>query len=295
MILLTGGTGFVGSRVAHALRAEGKEVRCLVRDPAGAGRLRAWGCELVAGDMTDQESLARAVQGCDSVVHLVAIIHGKPADYERIMPQGTRDLLAASRSASVRRFVLMSALGTSERTKDLTPYFGAKWAMEQDVKGSGIEHVIFRPSFVFGSDGGVLPTFLRLVRWMPAIPVVGPGTTRLQPIWVDDVGAYFARGADLPEAAGRTFELGGPDAVTWDEFYDRAKAVLGKRRAKLHVPFGLMRLNAKVIDALPGPSPVTPDQVTMLEAGDNVVTNDDAVAVFGLPLVPLDEQLRRAA
>jgi uncharacterized protein YbjT (DUF2867 family) len=295
MILVTGGTGFVGSRIVHALRAEEKQVRCLVRDPARADQLATWGCELVEGDVTDPESLRRAVAGCDTVVHLVAIIEGKPEDYERVMVQGTRDLLAAAQGAGVGRFVLMSALGTSERTKDLTPYFGAKWAMEQDVKSSGLEHVIFRPSFVFGCDGGVLPTFMRLVRWMPAIPVIGPGTQRLQPIWIEDVAAYFAAAIGEPSAAGRTFEIGGPDVVTWDELYDRIKAALEKRRAKMHLPFGLMRANAAVIEALPGPSPVTRDQIKMLEAGDNVVGDDGAQRVFRLPLVPLDEQLRRAA
>jgi NADH dehydrogenase len=136
---------------------------------------------------------------------------------------------------------------------------------------------------------------LRLVRYAPVTPVVGPGTQRIQPIWVDDVAAYFAKSIDLVGAAGRTFEIGGPDVVTWDGLYSRIASILGKRRAKLHLPFGLMRAQARVIEALPGPSPITPDQVRMLEAGDNVVTNDDAQQTFELPLVPLDEQLRRAA
>jgi NADH dehydrogenase len=167
--------------------------------------------------------------------------------------------------------------------------------MEQAVQAAPFEHTIFRPSFVFGRDGGVLPTFLRLVRYSPVTPIVGPGTQRIQPIWVDDVAAYFAKAVDLVGAAGRTFEIGGPDVVTWDELYSRIATLLGKRRLKLHVPFGLMRVQAKVIDAIPGPSPITPDQVKMLEAGDNVPTNDDARATFDVALVPLDEQLRRAA
>jgi uncharacterized protein YbjT (DUF2867 family) len=295
VILVTGGTGFVGARIVHALRAEDKPVRCLVRDPACADKLAAWGCELIEGDMTNPDSLRTAVAGCDTVVHLVAIIEGEASEYERIMVQGTRDLLAAARTARVRRFVLMSALGVSEETRELTPYFKSKWAMEQDVKASSLEWVIFRPSFVFGRDGGVLPTFFKLVRWMPAIPVIGPGTNRLQPIWIEDVASYFARAVDVPEATGHAFEIGGPDVVTWNELYDRIKRVLGKRRTKLHIPFGLMRANAALIELIPGPSPVTRDQITMLEAGDNVVTDDEARRVFGFDLVLLDEQLRRAA
>jgi uncharacterized protein YbjT (DUF2867 family) len=295
VILVTGGTGFVGPKVVHALRAEDRAVRCLVRNPAAAGQLRAWGCELAEGDVTDPGSLLRAAEGCDTVIHLVAIIAGKPEDFERVMSRGTHDLVAASTAAGVGRFILMSALGTSEQTKELTPYFRSKWEMEQTVNASGLEHVIFRPSFVFGRDGGVLPTFMRLVRYAPAIPVVGPGTQRIQPIWVEDVAGYFARAVDLPDAANRTFEVGGPDVVTWDELYDRIKAVLGKRRLKLHLPFGLMRANAAVLEALPGPTPITRDQVAMLQAGDNVPADDDATRTFGLPLLSLNEQLRRAA
>ena len=295
MILVTGGTGFVGSRIVHALRSEDRPVRCLVRHPERAGQLRAWGCELVQGDMTDADGLARAVESVDAIVHLVAIITGKPEEFEQVMTRGTQSLVSAAERAGVRRFVLMSALGTSEATRELTPYFRAKWTMEQAVQEAAFEHTIFRPSFVFGRDGGVLPTFLRLVRYSPVTPVVGPGTQRIQPIWVDDVAAYFAKSVDLVGAAGRTFEIGGPDVVTWDELYSRIATLLGKRRVKLHMPFGLMRVQAKVIDAIPGPSPITPDQVKMIEAGDNVATNDDARATFDVALVPLDEQLRRAA
>ena len=295
MILVTGGTGFVGSRIVHALRTEDRTVRALVRRPEGAGQLRAWGCELVQGDVTDADSVKRALEGCEAVIHLVAIITGKPEDFERVMTRGTADLVQAAEQAGVARFVLMSALGTTEATRELTPYYRAKWDMEQAVQAAAFEHTIFRPSFVFGRDGGVLPTFVRLVRYSPVTPVIGGGTQLIQPIWVDDVAAYFAKSIDLPGAAGQTFEIGGPDILTWDELYSRIASVLGKRRAKLHLPFGLMRAQARVIEALPGPSPITPDQVMMLEAGDNVVTNDQAQRTFELPLVPLDEQLRRAA
>jgi uncharacterized protein YbjT (DUF2867 family) len=293
VILVTGGTGFVGPKIAHALRAQGRDVRCLVRDPGAAGQLRAWGCELVQGDMTDADSLRRAVAGCDVVIHLVAILVGKPRDFERIMEQGTRDLVAAAREAGVRRFVLMSALGTTEETKDLVPYYRAKWTMEQDVEASGLEHVIFRPSFVFGPNGGALQQFARIARLAPVTPIVGSGQQRIQPIWVEDVAAYFAAAVDEPRAANRTFELGGPDVVTWNELWARLKRALGRRRPTLHVPTALMRPQAALLELLPRP-PVTRDQLKMLEAGDNVVTTSDAVETFRLPLVPLDEQLRRA-
>jgi NADH dehydrogenase len=188
----------------------------------------------------------------------------------------------------------MSALGTSEETKDLVPYYRAKWEMEQTVQGSGVEHVVFRPSFVFAGDGGILPTFTKLARVAPVTPIIGSGTQRIQPIWIDDVAAYFAAAVDKPEAANRIFELGGPDAVSWNEFWQRLKRELGQRRPSIHVPMGLMRLNAVVTERLPGNVPLTRDLLTMLEHGDNVTSNDDAARTFGLPLAPLDEQLRRA-
>jgi uncharacterized protein YbjT (DUF2867 family) len=293
-VLVTGGTGFVGSHVVHALRTRDVSVRALVRDESRGARLAAWGAELVEGDVTGPASLRAASAGADAVVHLVAIIRGSRADFERVMAQGTRNVVVAAKEAGIRRFVLASALGVDERTKDAVPYFAAKWEMERAVKESGLEYVILRPSFVFGKDGGVLPTFVRLARLAPVTPIVGPGTQRLQPIWVEDVAEYYAQSVDLPAAANRTFEVGGPDAPTWNEFWDRLKRVLGVRRPSMHVPFSVMRVQAALTERLPF-APVTRDQLTMLELGDNVVTSPDAVETFQFPLVPLDEQLRRAA
>ena len=297
MILVTGGTGFIGPRVVHALRERDKPVRALIRQPGSrtATTLAAWGAELVQGDMTDAAGLRRAVEGCDAVVHLVAIRQGKDEEFRRVMEQGTRDLVAAAQQAGVRRFVLMSALGTSEESQDLVPYYHAKWDQEETVRGSGLEHVIFRPSFVFARDGGILPTFRKLAKLTPVTPIIGSGQQRIQPIWLDDLAAYFAHGVDRPDAANRLFELGGPDAVSWNEFWQRLKRTLGqRRRPSVHVPVKLMRANALVTERLPGNIPLTRDLLTMLEHGDNVVSNDDAVRTFRLPLVPLDEQLRRA-
>jgi len=289
-VLVTGATGFVGGHVAHALRARGVPVRALVREPSRASRLGAWGVELVRGDVTDTASLAAACEDVDTVIHLVSIITGKRDDFERVMAQGTRDLVAAAKGAGVRRFVLTSALGLDERSRDAVPYFAAKWEMETAVRESGLEHVIFRPSFVFGKDGGALLTFRRLARLAPVTPIVGDGTQRLQPIWVEDVAEFFARSLDTGSGV---VELGGPDAVTWNDFWERLKRVTGRRRPSVHVPVGLMRVQAMVLERLPSP-PLTRDQLTMLELGDNVVTDPAPAAAFGVVLVPLDEQLRRA-
>jgi uncharacterized protein YbjT (DUF2867 family) len=234
------------------------------------------------------------MKGCTHVVHLVAIIKGRPQDFHRVMTEGFRNVLAAANEQSVDRVVLMSALGAGATTKDVVPYFRAKWQMEEDLKASGREYVIFRPSFVFGRDGGALPTFIRQVKLSPVVTVIGPGLQKSQPIWVEDVAAHYAKAIDLPQAANRTFEIGGPETVTWNELYLRIAHVLGKRRRLVHVPWSVARTGARLTERLPG-APLSVDQVTMLQAGDNVVSSSDAVDTFQIPLVPLDEQIRRAA
>jgi uncharacterized protein YbjT (DUF2867 family) len=293
-VLVTGGTGFVGPKVVHALRSQGRDVRALVRRPDRATELAAWGAELVAGDVTDAASLRAAVDGCTHVVHLVAILKGSPSDFHRVMTLGTKNLVAASKDAGVERFVLMSALGTSETTKDTIPYFAAKWAMEQETVRSGLEYTIFRPSFIFGRDGGALPLFVKQVKYSPVVTVIGSGLQRIQPIWVDDVAEHFARGVDHPQAANRSFEIGGPDIVTWNELYLKIAKVLGKRRKLVHIPSSVARAGAQLTQWAPG-APLTTDQIAMIEAGDNVASNSDAVVTFQLPLVPLEEQIRRSA
>jgi uncharacterized protein YbjT (DUF2867 family) len=295
LILVTGGTGFVGGHVVRELRGRNLPVRCLVRDLRRGAKLAAWGCKLEEGDVTDPGSLRRAVAGVDAVIHLVGIRQGRRDEFQRIMVAATSDLLAAAKDAGVRRFVHMSALGTTEETKDLVPYYGAKWENERQVQSAGIPYVVFRPSFVFGPDGGILPTFVKLAKLTPVTPIIGSGRQRIQPIWAEDVAKYFAEAVERNDVAGRVFELGGPDVVSWNEFWERLKRIRRIRRPSIHVPVGLMKVNALLIERLPGDIPLTRDLLKMLEYGDNVVSDDEAVRIFALPLVPLDDQLRRAA
>jgi uncharacterized protein YbjT (DUF2867 family) len=292
-ILVTGGTGFIGPKVVHALRAHGHDVRVLVRRPERATRISGLGAELAAGDMTDPASLQAALDGVTQVVHLVAIIQGRPAEFDRIMVGGTRSLIAAAKEAGVERFTLMSAIGAGDPANEVVPYYRAKTAQEHELTTSGLEYTIFRPGFVFG-QGGALPLFVSQVKLLPVVPVIGSGLQRSQPIWVEDVAEYFARSIGLPQAANRSFELGGPDTVDWNALYLTIAKVLGKRRRLLHLPFGLARTGAVLTQRLPG-APLTADQVTMLQLGDIVVSNTDAVDTFKLPLVPLEEQIRRVA
>jgi NADH dehydrogenase len=292
VILVTGGTGFVGGHVVHELRRRELAVRSLVREVPKGSKLAAWGSELAEGDVTDPGSIRRALDGIETVLHLVAIRQGPRERFRRVMVEGTRDLLAAAKDAGVSRFVHMSALGTSEETRSLLPYYEAKWETEQQVRAAGIPFVIFRPSLIFAPDGGILPTFTKLAKFSPVTPIIGAGRQRIQPIWADDIARYFADAVEREDVRGRLFELGGPDVVSWNEFWTRLKRALRLRRPSVHVPVGLMKVNALVTERLPGDIPLTRDLLKMLEHGDNVVSNDDAVRTFELPLVPLDDQLR---
>lgn len=290
MILVVGGTGFVGTKVVHALRAAELPVRALARRPEKQDQLRSWGCEVVQGDMTDAESLKRAVEGCTAVVHLVAILLGSREDFERIMIQGTRDLVEAAKEAGVTRIVLQSALGTEEG-RDLTPYFHAKWEEEQAVKYSGIEHVIFRPSFVFGRDGGILAQQIKVIRFSPIVPVLG--RHRMQPIWVEDVASLFAAAVSSAEAPNRTFDVGGPDRLTWAELHERIRRTLGKRRLTFQMPPGLLKAGATVGQVLP-PFHGARSAVEMLDLGDNVGDVGPVTETYGVRPIGVDEQIRRA-
>jgi uncharacterized protein YbjT (DUF2867 family) len=292
MILVTGASGFVGRHVVRELATSGTRVRAMVRTARGASVLEGIDCELVRGDVTDPASLRAAARGMRTIVHLVSIIEGSPASFERVMATGTGNLVEAARETAVRRIVLMSALGTGPGAT--VPYFRAKWAAEQAVSSSGVEHVVLRPSFVFGTDGGALPRFLRIARLAPVTPVIGPGTQRVQPIWVSDLVRAVALAVEADDT-GAPVELGGPEAVTWSELWRRLKVALGTRRPTLHVPFWLARGPAALFERMP-PALLTRDQLRMLEGPDNVVTDGGAsMRRLGLgDRVPLDEQLRRA-
>jgi uncharacterized protein YbjT (DUF2867 family) len=288
MILIAGGTGFVGTNVVHALRASEQPVRVLARKPEKQDHLRAWGCEVVQGDLADADSLRRAVEGVGTVVHLVAGPPWNPE--ERLMVQGTRDLVDAAKGAGAKRLVLMSGLGTEEG-RDLTPYYHAKWEEEQAVKYSGLEHTIFRPSFIFGKDGGILPQQIRLVRYSPVTPILG--RRRLQPIWIDDVASFFTKAVTAEEAANRTFDLGGPDRLTWAELHALIRRTLGKRRLAFTMPPALLKAGATVGQLLP-PLRSARAAVDQLDFGDNVCDPQPANEAFGVRPIGVEEQVRRA-
>jgi NADH dehydrogenase len=253
-VLVTGASGFIGTRVAEQLESDGHEV---VRFSRRTG-----------GDVTDPASLETAAQGVDAIAHLVAILDGTPEQFEAVNAQGPANAVAAARAAGVRRFLHMSALGVNAEHAPQTGYWGSKWRGVQAVTSSGLDWTVFEPSFVFARGGGAFAEFERLVR-MPLTPVIGDGRYRHQPVWVGDVATAFSRALQRPETIGKRYELGGPQAFTFDDLLDEIARDTGRRpHPKVHVPAALMRVQARfVLRHLPPPLRVTPDQITMLLAG----------------------------
>ena len=217
-ILVAGGTGFVGTAIVHALRARGLDVRVLVRHPERVTALESLGVELVRGDLTDADSLAPAVEGCTHVVHLVAIIKGAPDEFERVMTRGT----AASdrrRARRRRRAVRADERARHERA-DEHPGSVLRSQVGDRARGRGLR-----------ARARDRPPELRLRAGRRAADVRQAGelfagrhrdrrrNAALQPIWLEDVAQYFATIVDDARAPGRTWELGGPDIVTWNELY----------------------------------------------------------------------------
>ena len=278
MILVTGATGFVGRNVVRALRTRGRDVRCLVRSPGRARRIVDYGVELAYGDVTDPPSVARAMDGVDSVVHLVAIIRERGRrTFDLVNRQATETVAYEARLAGVRHMVHVSAIGARE--DPAYPYLYSKWQGEQAVKSSGMTFTIVRPSLLFGEGDEFVNTLAGMVRAFPVVPVAGTGKTVLQPISVEEVGAIVAEVAGDPRFGGRTIEIGGPQRLTYDEIVDVVKRTLGVRRIKVHIPLSLMFAAVRVMEAVIPNPPATTNQLRML-ALDNVTDEPPVESVF---------------
>ncbi len=278
MILVTGATGFVGRSVVKALRTRGRDVRCLVRSPARARRISDYGVELARGDVTDPESVARAMVGVDAVVHLVAIIRERgKRTFDLVNRQATETVAREARLAGVKHVVHVSAIGAQDNPA--YSYLHSKWQGEQAILSGGAPYTILRPSILFGEGDEFINTLAGMVKALPIVPVAGTGRALLQPISVEEVGAIVAEVAGNPRFTGRTIELGGPQRLSYDEIVDVVKRTLGVRRLKVHIPLSLIFPAIRIMElVIPNP-PATTNQLRML-ALDNVTDQPPVESVF---------------
>lgn len=281
MILLTGGTGFVGGHVADALLRDSHRLKLLVRDPKKASGLIRSGCEVARGDIRDPASILSAITPeIDTVIHLVGILaESKGSTFKAIHTEGTGNVVSACKARGVRRYLHMSALGTRPGAR--SEYHRTKWEAEEIVRGSGLEYTIFRPSVIYGPGDAFTTVFARIMRLSPVVFVPGDGQSLMQPVFVKDVASAYAGSLRNPATKGRAYELAGPDTYTFDSIIDRIGFVIGKKRYKAHIPMPLMRINAAIAEFLMSKPPVSRDALLMLEE-DNVTKKRDLEEVFGI-------------
>jgi NADH dehydrogenase len=252
VLLLTGATGSIGSRLLPLLLERGEDVRCLVREPRKLGDRRV-SVQIALGDLgelSDPYLVRQALRGIDTVVHLAATIRDQPPHrIEELNGLATVRLLRAAERSGVRRFVFFSALNASAAQR--TRFFRAKWLAEQAIATSGLETTIFAPSIVYDhSDPWI--TLLRRFSFLPVLPVSGSGKARFEPIWAADAAGCVDRLLQSPRA-GR-FELAGPDVLDYDQMSDLVSRAAGRPRPLVHLPLPLVRYGLLAARSIAGES-----------------------------------------
>jgi NADH dehydrogenase len=239
MLLLTGATGAVGSRLLPLLLERGEEVRCLVREPRRLGERRV-DVQIALGDlgeMSDPHTVRQALRGVDTVIHLAATIRDQPPKrIEELNGLATVRLLRAAEHTGIGRFHFFSALdaGPAQRTR----FFRAKWLAERAVDSSPLPTTVWAPSIVYDhSDPWI--TLLRRFSFLPVLPVSGEGRARFQPIWAADVARCVVAALDA-EPRPR-YELAGPETLTYEEMSDLVSRIAGRPRRLVHIPLPAVR------------------------------------------------------
>lgn len=271
-VFVTGATGFVGHYLVAALLEAGHEVVALVR-PGSEAKLG--GLErrvaIAPGALADGRALEAGLGGCEALINLVGLIKEEPArgqTFEALHWEGTRRLVDAAGAAGVRRFVQMSANGARP---DGTPYQTTKFRAEEVVRASGLDYTIFRPSVVFGDPHGRMNFVTELatpIQLAPVFPLFGAGDFPLQPVAVEDVASAFTRALTRPATVGKTYCMGGPEALSYKRVVETIATALGRTHLPMvSVPLPLVQLGVGVGEHLPG-FPITHDQLAMLVEGN---------------------------
>ena len=270
LVTVFGGSGFLGRHTVRALARAGWRIKVASRHPNGAFFLRPLGTvgqiDFVKCDVSDEESVARAMMGAQAAVNLTGILFEKGQTFEDVQAQGAANIAKCAASAGVRALVHISAIG-ADLESDST-YAVTKAEGEQGVREAFPRAVILRPSIVFGPEDGFFNKFAEMARFFPALPLVGGGHTRFQPVFVGDVAQAIVTA--LSRQDGRTYELGGPSTYSFKELMQLILRETGRNRALVPLPFGLASLKAAFLQLLPNPL-LTMDQVRLLKK-DNVVS-----------------------
>lgn len=291
MILVTGGTGFVGSHLIQRMRKEGLPVRAIARSSDKAQALKDLGVEVVKGDVSDKASLEQAAAGVERVIHLVGIIQESPgATFQSVHVDGTRNLLEAAKKNNARGFFYQSALGARPNAK--SEYHKTKWEAEELVRASGIPYTILRPSLIYGSGDQFTIRLSEMIRLSPLLPIIGSGKSKLQPIFIDDVTTCILKAVTSDCCFNESYEIGGPDQLTYEEVTAAIAEALGIQRPKVHLPIFFMKSVAKALQAVRLKPPVTTDQLIMLQE-DNVCGMRDIRDAFGVEPIKFQEGLRK--
>ena len=288
LVTVFGGSGFVGAQAVRALARAGWRVRVAVRRPALAFDLRPLGdvgqIQPVRCDVTSKADVAAALKGADAAVNLVGVLFETPSrKFQSQHIDGSRNVAEACVAQGVGRLVQVSAIGADAGSA--AAYGRTKGEAEAAVRAVKPDTVILRPSIVFGAADGFLNRFASMAAMAPALPLIGGGRTRFQPVHVGDVAEAVARSATRADAAGRTFELGGPTVWTFEDILKYILRETNRRRLLVPLPFFAARTIGSLaqLTAVFGIAPVlTRDQVLMLER-DNVVGADaEGLSALGI-------------
>lgn len=289
MILLTGATGFVGGNLICRMLKEKLSVRCLVRTAEKAEKLKTLGIETAIGDITDRASIQNAMEGVETVVHLVGILVevGK-ATFDLMHTEGTRNMVEAAKEKGIKRFIHMSALGARKDAK--SKYHKTKWLAEEIVRNSGLDYAIFRPSIIFGKEDNFTNMFAKAIKLSPFIMVPGSGKNKMQTVFVKDVAEAFTKTVIDKKFVG-TYELGGPEKLSFDEIIDKICGVLNRKRIKIHMPIGILNPVSSMMETILPKPPLTRDQLVMIQE-DNITDNNALESVFNINPVKFEDGIK---
>lgn len=292
VILVTGGTGFVGSHLVGQLVEQGYPVRVMVRNLTTAKKILPDGVELVKGDITDVASLKKACHKIDSIVHLVAIIREKNGlTFEKVNVEGTLNLVIAAEQAGVGRFIHLSVLGALDDVR--YRYIYSKWLGEEAVRQSGLNWTIIRPSIVYGPGFNFFSRLQQSIKLCPPpfVLVPGGGSTLFQPIAVADLVKCMVTVLKAAAMAGQVYEIGGPEHLSFNQMLDALLKVRRKRRVKIKIPMFLMRMAVPLMGRIFKDPPVTLEELKQMDM-DNVAKIDAVQRHFAFTPRTLEQGLQ---